>query len=205
MKHIRIFKILPFVLIFFVVAALLISTAFARQHIAGSVLRLHVIADSDNTTDQLLKLQVRDRILSDFGEKFRACQTVKEAEALAENYRESICAAARDELSHYDCDSSVEVSVAPCKFPTKSYGGIQLPAGVYTALQIRIGASEGHNWWCVLYPPLCLNKGSVSADSETLSKLRDSLTASEYDAVCGEDKVSVHFKFKLLEILGNYF
>ena len=195
------------ILFFFAVGiiGILIFAAVSHHHIASNVLRLHVIANSDITCDQLLKLQVRDRILKDYGDLFRTCQTAKEAEAVAENYRESILASAQDELLQYGCDTPVSVSVTPCKFPTKSYGGIRLPAGVYTALQVRIGAAEGHNWWCVLYPPLCLSQGSLSADPEALSKLRSHLTENEYNTLCSEDTISVRFQFKLLELLGKYF
>ena len=147
------------------------------RDISGSVLRLHIVANSDSGFDQAVKLQVRDRVLADCGFLFAGSPSAAESAARAREYAGVIRRTAQAELRRQGFLYPVSVQVDNCRFPTKDYGGVRLPAGCYTAVNIKIGAAAGHNWWCVMYPPLCLTGGSVKADEETLRLLQKELTA----------------------------
>lgn len=175
----------------------------ARRELDENVLRLHITANSDGAWDQAVKLQVRDRVLRDCGWLFGGCRSAQEAAQRARDSAGLIRRAAQAELRRQGSLAQVTVTVERCAFPTKDYGGVRLPAGTYTALNLRIGAAAGHNWWCVLYPPLCLTQGAVQADPETLRLLRSSLTPQEYALVTQSQELHVRMRFKLIELLGQ--
>lgn len=165
------------------------------------VLRLHVIANSDDKEDQALKLAVRDYILESYGARLSGFSDKNAAEAAARSLLPEIEADVNGYLSErapYDC----VVTVAEEYFPTKSYGEYRLPRGVYTALCVRLGRAAGENFWCVLYPPLCL--GAATADgTATYGEdifLSAGMTHAEYELLRGEKPV-YRLRFKLLEWL----
>lgn len=176
-----------------------------QKTVAKQVLRLHIVANSDTPYDQNVKIKVRNRILEDCGYLFMNCRTARESAAAAKQNAPQIRKAAEAELWKNGVLQPVTVRVEECRFPTKEYGAVRLPAGVYTALNIRIGTAQGKNWWCVLYPPLCLTGDTVKADEETLKKLRQTLTAEEYALITETEEIQVNVKFKLLEILEHWF
>ena len=184
-----------------IVCVLLCSSALRDQkEIAGQVLRLHIIGNSDQTRDQEIKLQVRDRILSDCGFLFQNCTNAEEAAKRAKIYIPILQKTAQAELKKQGFLGQAFVTVEPCRFPTRDYGGVRLPAGTYTAINIRIGAAAGHNWWCVMYPPLCLTGDTVKADEETLENLRRELSAEEYALITQTGELHIQIKFKIAEI-----
>ena len=172
-----------------------------RAEISQGVLRLHILANSDTDMDQQLKLQVRDRILQDYGSLFRDCQNAESAAKRARTTAVRISKTAERELRRRGSLYPVTVQVEKAAFPTKCYGGVRLPAGSYLAVNVRIGAAAGHNWWCVLYPPLCLTDGTVKADADTLAVLRRELSAEEYALITQTETINVKMKFRILEIL----
>lgn len=176
-----------------------------KSDIAGSLLRLHIIGADDSEYAQTLKICVRDRILSDFSDIFSECGSPEESAAKAEEYKTRIESAAKDELLRHGCDDSVTASVEDCRFPTKNYGDISLPGGVYTALNIRIGKASGRNWWCVMYPPLCINNGNAVISEESRSKLKAVLSPDEYRLITSGEQPDIKIKFKIAEILGRCF
>ncbi len=190
---------------------LLLSTVFAchvsntQSAVAEQVFRLHIIANSDTPQEQALKLQVRDRILADCGHLFLGCNNARDAANVARRNSALLQQTAKQELQRHGVLQPVFVSVETCKFPTKSYGSVRLPAGKYTALNLRIGTGAGQNWWCVMYPPLCLTGDTVLADEETLALLRQRLSAEEYALVTKPDDIHVTMKFKLAELLARWF
>ncbi len=123
--------------------------------VRAGVLRLHVIAHSDAPEDQQLKLAVRDALLKK-GKSLAAAETKQAAEeSLADalpDYRET----ARQVIAAHGYDYDVTISLKPAFFPTRTYGDVTLPAGTYDALRVVIGDGKGQNWWCVMFPPLCL-------------------------------------------------
>lgn len=122
------------------------------------VLRLHILANSDTQQDQQLKLRVRDRILLEaeqmgLGE---GCTNAEEAAGQARRLLPQLIAAAQDELAKHGSSQTVSACVTRMYFNTRTYEGFTMPAGEYQAVRFTIGEGRGHNWWCVLFPQLCL-------------------------------------------------
>ena len=158
------------------------------QKIRGDVLRLHVIANSDSEEDQSLKLKVRDRILSETGDLFLTSTSYEEAVELTNKILPQIIDAAEDEIRANGFDYTVQAKLDYTDFDTRHYDGYTLPAGEYFALNVTIGEGQGRNWWCVMFPSICL---STSLD------LDDKLSEDEIDVIKGYDNYKV--KFKLVE------
>ncbi len=131
-------------------------TISASTQVKTETLRLHIIANSDSDFDQELKLKVRDRILEYTDGLFAEVSGKTEAESLAEYSSDDIKAVAEEVIAENGADYSVSVEITNMWFETRTYDGFTLPAGDYDAVRIIIGAGEGHNWWCVMYPPLCI-------------------------------------------------
>ncbi|MGI6413365.1 MAG: stage II sporulation protein R [Syntrophomonadaceae bacterium] len=121
-----------------------------------SVLRLHVVAHSDSINDQVLKLEVKDKIVECMQGKFAGTQNVKEARELAMASTPEITKIAESIIRSKGYDYPVAVQIGEYDFPTKSYGNVVFPQGKYEAVRIVIGDGQGKNWWCVLFPPLCM-------------------------------------------------
>ena len=129
------------------------------------VLRLHILANSNESFDQELKLKVRDRLLMETEDIFKNSQEKSSAKNLAEKNIKNIVSICEDEVRKNGYSYSVTAKVGKSFFPTKTYGKFVFPAGSYDALKIEIGKGEGKNWWCVLFPQLCLPSCQKEASS----------------------------------------
>lgn len=163
------------------------------SEISNEVFRLHIIANSDSRTDQELKLRVRDKVLKVTQELFSDAQNKEQAEYAAAQSLQSIADAARDELQSNGCNLPVTVQLTNMYFTTREYSDFTLPSGMYDALRITIGQGEGRNWWCVMYPSIC-----VSAASEQDEKAKSVFDEAQYDVVKNE---KTEYKFKLVELI----
>ncbi len=148
-----------------------------REHLNdlhSDVLRLHILANSDSEEDQELKLLVRDELLRCSEELFNGCETLDEMKERAVEERETIRLLAQHILEENGCHDTVTVQLVQMDFDERQYEELTMPAGAYDALRILIGKGEGHNWWCVMYPPLCLPAASEEQwfDDETTAILR---------------------------------
>lgn len=130
--------------------------AYNCSRVRSDVLRMHVIANSDSDGDQALKLKVRDAVLERGAELFDGTVTADEAKAKIEPQKAELEAAAREVIEREGYDYPVSVNVVNEYFATRCYGDLTMPAGRYTAVKVVIGEGAGHNWWCVMFPPLCL-------------------------------------------------
>ncbi|GHU73249.1 hypothetical protein AGMMS49992_11200 [Clostridia bacterium] len=134
----------------------------------GSMIRLHVIANSDSDADQALKLRVRDAVLAAFAERLAASSPEMARETILSNLP-AIKSVAESTLAQYD-DADIirpiEVTFAKEHFPEREYAGMVVPDGTYDSLVIRIGEAVGRNWWCVIYPALCLLTPDTVAAAE---------------------------------------
>lgn len=138
-------------------AAILFAAAGIQMQsaLAGKMLRLHVIANSDSDEDQALKLKVRDSVLREVELLTEHDDTVSTARADVASDLSAIQQAAEDVIASEGYTYDVRLSLGEAYFPTKNYDGFALPAGRYDALRVEIGESAGQNWWCVLFPPFC--------------------------------------------------
>ncbi len=137
------------------------SVSFIRDgrrldQLRKSVLRLHILANSDSEEDQRLKLCVRDALLEHSDELFGSSENLEEAESAVQEAMPEIISIAEETLREQGCHSKVTAKLADVIFDERVYENITMPAGKYRALRIEIGEAKGHNWWCVMYPPLCL-------------------------------------------------
>ena len=132
------------------------KTVATGNEIRSETLRLHIIANSDSEEDQQLKLKVRDAVLETTGELFAEVSGKTEAVAAAEYSANDIKEIAEKTIAEEGFDYPVQVEVTEMWFETRSYEGFTLPAGDYDAVRIIIGEGEGKNWWCVMYPALCI-------------------------------------------------
>ena len=181
---------------------LLTMTGFSGQceAIENQVFRFHVLANSDSQEDQALKLKVRDRVLEYSEGLFQNAQTREEAEALAAAHLQELCQAAQDEVYRQGYDYPVKAEITNMFFDTREYETVTLPAGCYDALRITIGEAEGHNWWCVMFPPMCLPAAEESQE------LNDVLSESQMEVVENGDKYQVKFfAVELFEKVKNWF
>ena len=155
-----------------------------QQHLAGEVLRFHVVANSDSDEDQELKLQVRDAVLDYFADEMPESGDASQAAAWAREHTDEIEEIGRATLAKAGSDKTVNAAVTTCFFPDRTYGDVTFPAGNYEALRVEIGAAEGHNWWCVLYPNLCfLDSTNAVLPDEGRQKLKNVLTEEEYSGI----------------------
>lgn len=127
--------------------------AQARQEsISGSLVRLHVLAVSDDSNEQRIKLNVRDSVLSYISPKLESAESPDEAKRIISSELDGIKSAAETAAE----GRPVKVTLTQEYYPTRDYGSFSLPAGRYESLRVILGEGEGHNWWCVVFPPLCL-------------------------------------------------
>ena len=191
--------------------ALLLGVAFAalagvwldrsQAALADQVIRLHVLANSDSEADQALKLKVRDKVLGVAADYFVPGATLEETRATLTDHLADIAAAGAQQVAEEGYQYPVTVSLEDNYwFPTKQYTDFALPAGEYTALRVVIGEGAGQNWWCVLFPPLCLGSVSETAAQTTLS---DGFTPDQVSLITGEDEGYV-VKFKAIELWEQF-
>lgn len=163
--------------------------------LAGRVLRLHVVANSDSEGDQAQKLLVRDAVLARASQLLEGVDDRQEAEAILAPHLDELAQAGAEALARTGSHDQVSAALTGQWFPTKEYDGFALPAGQYRALQVTIGAGEGRNWWCVVFPPLCL--ASVAEESvETAAE--GVLSEDQVALITGRDGGYV-LKFRLIE------
>lgn len=170
-----------------------ISDGRKLDELRGSVLRLHILANSDSEQDQQLKLMVRDKLLE--SGLFESAESLSEAEAIAEEKLDKITDIAERVLRENGCNHKVTAELADVDFGDRTYGDITMPAGRYRALRIKIGSAEGHNWWCVMYPPLCLPAACEAEDGagEDESAAEANFDEKELDILHKPRKYKVRF------------
>ena len=146
--------------------------------IRENTLRLHILANSDSPADQALKLKIRDAVLSHSGELFSGCDTRQKMVSAAQEQLSDLQRIAEQTAMHNGYDLPVTVSVTDMFFETRRYDNVLLPAGTYTAVRIELGEAAGKNWWCVLYPPLCVSAAQTGFTEEE-AQISDSLLQQE--------------------------
>ena len=187
--------------IFLLAATLAVAILPTEQDAAiyEDTLRLHILANSDNADDQDLKYGIRDKLLSKYGKQLGSSNNPEDAKY---NINALIPEIERDvdrwiEDAGYDYKSEVTLGVE--WYDTREYDGFTLPKGYYTSLQVMLGEAEGKNWWCVMYPPLCLD---IATEDAPRDDAVIGYTKEEYSLITDQ---GYNVKFKLLEVLSEAF
>ena len=168
------------------------------RELYGDVLRVHIVANSDSAADQSLKLAVRDRVVTECAAYYDGCGSKEEAQAITAARLSEIERIAQDEISSRGFDYPVTAEVDEMYFDTRYYEDFTMPAGQYDALHLSIGAGGGQNWWCVIFPTLCV--GAACDD-----RMRDDLSEGEYRVVTSP-RTDCRFKIvEWIESIINWF
>ena len=177
-----------------VVAILFSICSFAKtsEEIRSDVLRLHVIANSDTSVDQNLKLRLRDYILQEGKDIFNGSVNVENAVEKIEPVLPELEKSAKAFVNQAGFDYDVKISLSNEYFTTRTYETVTLPAGKYLALRVVIGSGEGHKWWCVMFPPMCVPAADKKDEIENVF--------SEKEIKLVESKPKYEPRFKVVEI-----
>ena len=171
--------------------------------ISDSVFRLHIIANSDSKEDQDLKLLVRDNVLKYMKEISTDVSSKEDVILLMQEHLDDFRNIAISTIRDNGFDYDVNLYIGRFDFPTKTYGDISLPSGMYDALRIEIGDAKGQNWWCVMFPTLCfVDVSSGTLDENSKSVLEGNLNEEGFDLV-SEDNSKTNFKFKIVEFFED--
>lgn len=178
--------------------------ASGEEALYRDVIRLHVLAESDSEKDQATKLSVRDAVLETVSSLTESATDFDDAYAM-------LCAAVPDiqaaaEARARECGTSAPVTVEFDResYPVRYYEDYALPAGEYMSMRVVIGEGAGHNWWCVLFPPMCRTSAvDTSADEEKF--FAAGFTPEEYRIIKKESSTKYRVRFKVLELLSETF
>ena len=188
-KAIKVF--VPIFVLLLLISAYVMPFIETSERISEDVFRLHILANSDAEYDQQLKLKVRDAVLEKGQEIFLNCSSLDEIINTCKENIELFADTAEQCITDNGYDYGVNVYVDKEWFNTREYEEITLPSGIYNALKIEIGEADGHNWWCVMFPAICL---SAVSDSE----LNEILDEEEVDLINSNQKYEI--RFKIVEI-----
>ena len=171
-----------------------------EEKIYGEVIRLHVLANSDTEEDQALKLKVRDGIIAEAGTLLEGCDGRDAALSVISNEEtlKKLEDAAGEIIAAEGYSYSVKVTLSEEEYPRRNYESLSFPAGTYTSLRVQIGEAEGQNWWCVLFPQLCL--GAATVDNRD-AFIEVGFTPEQYKIVTDTDEPEYEVRFKILEVI----
>ena len=176
-----------------------------EAEIYNTAVRLHVLANSDSEEDQALKLQVRDAVLALTSPLLTDCRSRDEAEAVLRAHETDIQLAAERVIREAGREDAVTVLLDTEDYPERSYDSICFPAGSYLSLRVCIGEAAGKNWWCCVFPPLCLGTSSVSREDAEDAFISVGLTPSQYKIITETEEPVYKVRFKILELLQRWF
>ena len=189
------------VAVWILAAAVLVGFFPNREDAAlyDGVLRLHVIAASDSEEDQALKLRLRDELLKKYGERLSGARDIDSAEAALRELLPELEEDCNLWVKRWGWDYKVTAELSAEWYDTRVYEDFTLPRGTYTSLIIRIGEGEGKNWWCVMFPPLCLDMATEPMPEDDLPP---KYSKEESKLIAGG---KYNIKFKLLELFSGAF
>jgi len=188
-KHLRLWETAALITL----CVLLLSGLWAREKqasIAAQLVRLHVLAVSDEPAEQAVKLRVRDAVLDYLSPRLVGVRDAESAGAILSDALEGIRAAAEGAAA----GRSVRVTLDEERYPTREYAGFSLPAGRYRSLRVVLGEGLGHNWWCVVFPPVCLSAVQREA-------MRPVMNPEDYALITRED--GWELRFRIVELWGE--
>ena len=192
------------VILLIAMMALSFLPVHGERDIYDTVVRLHVLANSDSEADQALKLKVRDGVLEAAAPLVEGCTTQAEAIEVLTAHLAELEAAALSVVQSEGYDYPVTVLLGEEDYPTRVYESCAFPAGTYVSLRVLIGEGEGQNWWCCLFPPLCLSAATAKSDNED-AFIQVGLTKDQYGIITETGKTKYKVRFKILEVLEDWF
>lgn len=167
-----------------------------QEHMAQEVFRFHVLANSDSEEDQILKMKVKENVISYMKKELPASESVEMTKCWASSHYAQIENVSRMTLRREGSNDKVRVEITKSYFPDKTYGDITFPRGEYDALRVMIGNAEGKNWWCVLYPNLCfIDAVHAVVPEQGKKELKNVLAEEEYEMVTALSKFKVKWFF----------
>lgn len=193
-------------LIIFSILAILTTVSVLVLPISGETgiyeqtIRLHVVANSDTQADQTLKLEIRDEILMYVAEYLTDCNSKYEAEQILLKQQTQLKETAERVVKEKGYDYDIEVVMGEEYYPTREYEGVSLPAGTYYSVRINVGEAVGQNWWCVLFPPLCVS--TATAKEEMVAA---GFTPNQIRVLTETENPRYVLKFKFLEFFNELF
>lgn len=199
------------ILVFIYIALLSFNYSKAiSSNLSDSVFRLHIIANSDSSSDQELKLKVRDKIIEYMNTLTSNSSDKKDVISMVNNHLDSFKEIALNTIKENGYNYDVNIEIGNFHFPTKSYGDISFPAGNYDALKIEIGDAIGQNWWCVLFPPLCfVNSSTGVVPDDSKNTLKENINSESYEIISEGNNINdntsdIKIKFKIIEFFNNF-
>lgn len=183
-----------------------IITVYANgvnKDLAESMLRFHVVANSDSTEDQLLKQQVKDEIIAYMEPLLKEAKNIEESKMIIQTHIDEIEDVAGCVIKNWGKDYEVQVFLDKANFPTKAYGDIVLPAGQYEACRVIIGEGKGQNWWCIMFPPLCyVDAATGVVPMEGKEELQEQLTPEQYNLISKSEQ-PYEIRFKVVDAVNS--
>jgi len=171
----------------------------AEAQIYEDTIRLHILANSDSDEDQELKIKIRDKLLIKYGDLLSGNQSFEEAESTISSLLTAIEGDANEWINELGYDYKAHATLTTEWYETRDYEGFSLPCGYYTSLRVIIGEGEGKNWWCVMYPPLCMEIATESAPND------DGIIDYSKEELFLIKSGKYNVKFKILEDLSRVF
>ena len=185
--------LLPAICILLCTLCIIFVPTDAEAAIYEETLRLHILAPSDSVEDQSLKLKIRDRILNKYGHVLNLASDLEEAEGEIRSAVKSIEEDCNEWIAELGYTYTARAEITEEWYGTREYSHFTLPSGSYSSLKITIGEGKGQNWWCVMYPPMCL-EASVNAEGAYTKEEKNLISGDKY-----------RIKFKLLEATSELF
>ena len=203
MSNLKRFFLIFLLLFFFMLFSIFSYAKTVSTNLENNIFRLHILANSDSTQDQSLKLKVRDNIINYLENLCINCNSKSEYISIINNNVDNLKNIATQTIIENGYNYSVNIEIGNFYFPTKEYGNISYPAGFYDGLRIKIGKSSGQNWWCSLFPPLCFTDiSSGIIDDNTRKNLENNISSEEFNIISSNNTI-YKIKFKLIEFLNE--
>jgi len=194
-------KLVGISIILTVIISNFVQVGKSLDNLRENVLRMHILANSDSDIDQSLKLKVRDAILEHSEEIFGKTVSFEDFRNVSSENLEKIRKIAQSVIDDYGFDYKISVEETKMFFDERTYGDITMPSGDYNAVRVTIGEAKGHNWWCVMYPPLCIPAVSDMTDDKEVEK--EFFSTEELDIIEHPKKYKI--RFMLWDKLKNLF
>lgn len=185
--------ILALVLIFIMYSCVINGIAFAENDVlCEKFVRVHILANSDSPFDQGIKISLRDYIFEKYKNEFATFDTKEKTLEFLKNNQENMEKEINKYLNYMKCDYKGKIEISKGNFQKKAYGNILLPKGIYDSVRITLGKGNGENFFCVMFPPMCIEE-SVTVDT----KLNDIVTEKEEKILSGK----ITYKSKIAELI----